>query len=133
MLGSGELGKILQEDPRVVAAGLHPQRRVTPNLLRLLHAEYQRGDSLNMLADRHGIHRNSIARALRESGCVIRNQALDEREIERAQQLANDGLSLNEIGRVMGRDPKTIKAVLKLRSPLPERSATTFVEGSAHK
>ncbi|WP_441005552.1 helix-turn-helix domain-containing protein [Plantibacter sp. CFBP 8798] len=87
-------------------------KSVSPSLVERLVAEYRAGDSVYELQQRHGVHRNTIAKHLRDHGLQLGRQPLSTAEVHRAHELHAEGLSLNAIGRKMGRDPKTVKAVL---------------------
>jgi hypothetical protein len=61
------------------------------------------------LAERYGIHRKTVSARLRARGMRPGHQPLSQEEITRARTLRDQGLSLNAIGRAIGRDPKTVK------------------------
>jgi lambda repressor-like predicted transcriptional regulator len=68
--------------------------------------------SIYGLAEKYGVHRNTIAKHLRERGLELGRLPLTKNEVERIRELHAKGLSLNAIGRAVGRDPKTVKSLL---------------------
>lgn len=88
-------------------------KRVSPTDVDQLVREYCDGEgSIYELADRWGVHRNTIAKHLRSRGLELGRLSLTNDEVRRAQRLRDDGLSFNAIGRELGRDPKTVKSAL---------------------
>ncbi|MGA0568137.1 helix-turn-helix domain-containing protein [Rathayibacter sp. KR2-224] len=79
---------------------------------QLVHEYCDGQGSIYELADRWGVHRNTIAKHLRSRGLELGRLPLANVEIERARKLRRHGLSFNAIGRELGRDPKTVKAAL---------------------
>lgn len=65
--------------------------------------------SIYVLADRYRVHRNTIAQHLKERGVRLGPLPLQAFEAERARELHEQGVSLNAIGRALGRHPKTVK------------------------
>ncbi|WP_222836456.1 hypothetical protein [Curtobacterium sp. B18] len=89
------------------------QRRLSPAEIDRLAAEYSAGGkNVRQLAAKWGVSRNIVAKHLRNRGLELGPQPLTRSEIFRIQRLAGTGMSLNAIGRKIGRDPKTVKAAL---------------------
>ena len=61
---------------------------------------------------RSGSDRGTVAQRLKERGVRLGRFPMEQSGIERARSLNGEGLSINEIGRLIGRDPKTVKAAL---------------------
>jgi DNA-binding CsgD family transcriptional regulator len=109
----GELTALLLKDPRDEPLSRRAQKRLSPAEVDQLVADYRAGEcSIYDLADRYGVHRNTIAQHLKGRGFRLGLLPLQELEAARARELHARGLSLNAIGRTLGRDPKTIKVAL---------------------
>jgi hypothetical protein len=92
---------------------IHNQvRQLSPTFVEQLVTEYRAGASVYELQKRHGVHRSTVAKHLKHRGIALGVQPLSSSEIARAQELYEQRLSLNTIGRAMGRDPKTIKSAV---------------------
>ena len=88
-------------------------KRLSPPDVDQLVREYCDGlGSVYELADRWGVHRNTIAKHLKSRGLELGRLSLTSDEIRRAFELRAQGLSFNAIGRAIGKDPKTVKAAL---------------------
>jgi DNA-binding CsgD family transcriptional regulator len=113
MVERGEVTKLLAQEPRPARPVGGANRRLSPADLDQLVAEYRGGvGSIYDLADIYGVHRNTIAQHLKDRGVLLGPLPLQDFEVERAQELYGQGLSLNAIGRALGRDPKTVKAAV---------------------
>jgi DNA-binding CsgD family transcriptional regulator len=89
------------------------QRRLSPAEIDELAAEYRSGNAtVRQLAAKRGVSRNVVSKHLRSRGLELGPQPLTRSEILRVQSLGGTGMSLNAIGREIGRDPKTVKAAL---------------------
>jgi DNA-binding CsgD family transcriptional regulator len=76
-------------------------------------ADYRRGGATTYdLADRYGVHRNTVSAHLRARGLKPGHQPLSQEEAIHARTLRAQGLSLNAIGRAVRRDPKTVKTAI---------------------
>jgi DNA-binding CsgD family transcriptional regulator len=92
---------------------IHNQvKQLSPAFVDQLVTEYRAGASVYELQKRHGVHRSTVAKHLKHRGVALGAQPLSRNEIARAQELYQQRLSLNAIGRAMGRDPKTVKSAL---------------------
>ena len=88
-------------------------RHLSPADVDQLVSDYCAGHgSIYELADRWGVHRNTIAKHLKSRGLELGRLSLTSEEIRRAQALRESGLSFNAIGRALDRDPKTVKSAL---------------------
>lgn len=88
-------------------------KHLSPGDIDQLVREYCAGlGSVYELADRWGVHRNTVAKHLKSRGLELGRLSLTSDEIRRANELRAQGLSFNAIGRAIGRDPKTVKAAL---------------------
>ena len=120
----GEVAAALANEPRLVPlqrSGI--ARQLRPDELDALVAGYHSGASVYELADRFKISRNTVSEHLKARDTVMRN---DVQIVEHARmvELFEQGLSLNGIGREVGRDPKTVKSVLQqLGFKTPSRAA----------
>lgn len=114
MVRSGRLAKLLAGPPRpVVLSNQRRLRRLKSEDVDLLVRDYCDGaGSIYELAKKYGISHGTVSRRLKERGLELGRQALSPIEIERVRELRIKGLSLNAIGRTLGRDPKTVKAAL---------------------
>jgi transposase-like protein len=114
MVERGELATLLAGDPRPSASSnRRHQRRLTSADVDQLVREYCDGiGSIYDLAERWGVHRNTIAKHLRDRGLELGRLPLTSQEIDLVRELRGQGLSLNAIGRAIGRDPKTAKSAV---------------------
>jgi transposase-like protein len=129
MVERGELASLLAGDPRPTASlQRRHQRRLSPADVDQLVREYADGlGSIYDLAERWGVHRNTIAKHLRGRGLDLGQLPLTIHEIERVRELRGQGLSLNAIGRAIGRDPKTAKSALSSKRGLMVRGSNPLV------
>ena len=105
-----ELAAILHSEPRGLRPARVGQKHLSGAEIDHLVQDYKSGiGSIYDLADSYGVHRTTIAKHLKIQGVRMRNIPLDVSEVKRARQLRDEGLSLNAIGRKLGRDPKTVK------------------------
>nr|WP_300148981.1 helix-turn-helix domain-containing protein [Propionicimonas sp.] len=77
-----------------------------------LVGEYLGGAGVAELADRYGVHRTTVATHLRRRSTPRRLAGLDINERAEAVRLYRSGISLRAIGRRMGVDRKTVRAVV---------------------
>lgn len=74
--------------------------------------KYRCGATVREIATEVGLNRATVSAHLRGAGLQMRRE-VQPRERIRMTELYDQGLSRNEIGRPMGRDPKTVRAVLR--------------------
>jgi DNA-binding NarL/FixJ family response regulator len=109
----GALAEILAYSPRPGRPVSGANRRLSAAEIDQLVEDYRSGvGSIYDLAYIYGVHRNTVAVHLKGRGVLLGHQPLNEREADRAIALRKEGLSFNAIGRALGRDPKTVKAVV---------------------
>lgn len=77
-----------------------------------LVGDYLAGVGVVELADRHGIHRATVAAHFRRRRTPRRAVGLDVNEQAEAVRLCREGVSLRTIGRRMGVDRKAVRAAL---------------------
>lgn len=87
-------------------------KQVTPDVRDALVTDYRSGLGIYEIARKHGLHRYTVATHLKAEGVVMRRVISDE-ERRRAAELYEQGESLNEIGRRLGRDPQTVKKMVR--------------------
>lgn len=114
LVARGELSEVLAASPRPGRPITGANRRLSPAEIDQIVEDYKTGvGSIYDLADIYGVHRNTVAQHLKARGVQLGGQALSPEEIERAKELARQGLSGNAIGRAMMRDPKTVRRALQ--------------------
>ncbi|GAA2966018.1 hypothetical protein GCM10010459_23060 [Microbacterium schleiferi] len=110
--GTGEVDRVLQSPAR---QGVHlPGRaaRVSNSQASELAKAYRTGASIAQIAAKFGLSKTTVAAHLHVAGVVMRNH-VSEHERRRIVKLATEGHSLNKLGKLTGRDPKTVKALLE--------------------
>lgn len=107
-----EFERLLMAPVREGQSSFRQLKSVSPGLIERLVAEYRAGASVYELQERHGVHRNTIAKHLRDQGLQLGRQPLSTAEVRQVRPFHAAGLSLNAIGKKMQRDPKTAKAAL---------------------
>ncbi len=92
------------------------QRRLAPNQIAELVAEYQAGADMRELAGRWGVHRTTVAGHLRRAGAELRRQGLSDEQLSEAVRLYGEGWSLQRLSERYGCDAETVRARLKKRN-----------------
>jgi len=116
----GEIQALLGSEPRHVPASASPQRRLKPQEVDRMASEYRSGKtSTDALAEKYTVDPKTVAAHLRSRGLRLGRLPLNNEEIRRAKELHAHGLSLNAVGRRMGRDPKTVKAAIAIETNPP--------------
>ncbi|MFC5265879.1 helix-turn-helix domain-containing protein [Kribbella qitaiheensis] len=119
----------LQDLAASVALETTPERPVTgatptPRVQRLderldgetvaqIIVEYEAGASSAAIGSMFSLSKKSVVKVLREAGINVRYPRMTESELRRATMLYNDGYSLVEVGRRLGRDHSTIYKAMK--------------------
>ncbi|MDR6200913.1 DNA-binding NarL/FixJ family response regulator [Microbacterium sp. SORGH_AS428] len=85
-----------------------------------LVAAYRAGATVEQVAQQFGLHDTTVSARLAEVGVVLRTEVLSS-EREQMLELFGEGLSMNEVGRRVGRDPKTVRATLVAAGITPPR------------
>lgn len=98
------------------------QRRLTPQQVERLVAEYEAGADMKALAARWTMHRATVAAQLRRAGVVLRRQGVPEDKLHEAIQLYGEGWSCQRLAERYGCDDETVRQTLKragvrLRAP----------------
>jgi transposase-like protein len=98
------------------------QRRLNPEQVDQLIAEYQTGDSMLQLAKRWGLHRTTVAEHLRRAGVVVKQRGVPPEWLHEAIRLYKDGWSCQRLAERFRCDDETVRQTLKrhgvqLRSP----------------
>ncbi len=87
-------------------------RRLTPDRLAQLVADYETGVPTTELVSRYGIAKGSVIRLLHDRGVIMRLQSPTAEQIEQAIKLYATGLSLAAVGERLGFTAHTIRRVL---------------------
>ncbi len=98
-----------------------PTRKLKPDEVTKLVADYQEGKSIDTLAHDHAIHRQTVMLHLKRQQVPRRpHQKLDEPAIQRAVELYATGQSFQRVGEQLGVDASTIAKAFH-RSGIPCR------------
>jgi uncharacterized protein (DUF433 family) len=122
-----DLPDLLLRPPRTkVAKPRQTQRRLTPQQVERLVAEYQAGAGMKELAARWEIHRTTVAAQLRRAGVELRRRGIPVEELPEAIRLYGEGWSCQRLAARYGCDDETVRQVLKrtgliLRDPWDRR------------
>jgi DNA-binding CsgD family transcriptional regulator len=111
-----EFARLLTDSVRDQQPTFTQVKQLSPAFVDELVGEYRAGASVYDLQERHGVHRNTIAKHLKHRGVQLGKSPLSESEVAQAKELYGQRISLNTIGRMMGRDPKTVKRAVTNRS-----------------
>ncbi|MBF4563123.1 helix-turn-helix domain-containing protein [Microbacterium sp. VKM Ac-2870] len=107
----GEVAKALARDVRPEARVPGRARRVSTEETAQLIAAYHAGATVEEVAHQFGMHDTTVSARLADTGVVLRSEVRPN-ERQRMLELFSEGLSMNQIGRRVGRDPKTVRATL---------------------
>ena len=88
------------------------QRRLHPNELRHLVADYVSGVEVMELARRYRIARGTVVEHMRRQGVPRRHPRLSSDDIRRVAGLYQAGDSLSTVGKAFGVDPGTVRRAL---------------------
>jgi lambda repressor-like predicted transcriptional regulator len=110
---SGELALLLGRELRDARPSHRSVKTLSADEIDQLVKDYRTARSIYVLAERYGVHRNTVAAHLKARGIALGKSSLSSKEVERVRQLNENGLPLNAIGRAIGRDPKTVKNALQ--------------------
>jgi len=111
MLQSDGMENVLRKPIRESGHVPGHARRLSAEELDALVAGYREGQTVGQLAAELRISRGVAAEHLKNRGVAMRPTLLDA-ETKRALELHTDGLSANRIGRLIGRDPKTVRSMI---------------------
>ncbi len=104
------------------------QRRLTPDQVAELVAEYQAGADMKELAVRWQVHRTTVAGQLRRAAVELRRQGLSDEQLDEAAQLYGEGWSLQRLAERYTCDDETVRTYLKrsgVRIRHPQRIGQT--------
>jgi lambda repressor-like predicted transcriptional regulator len=87
-------------------------RRLSEPQLTELVAGYEAGASVYDLAERFKIHRQTVSQHLHRLGVTMRNQGLDEQQVDHAAVLYQQGWSLARIAKRHHVEPGTVRLAL---------------------
>ena len=88
-------------------------RRVGPETVDRLVADYESGVPTTELTGRYGLAKSSVLKLLADRGVVMRRQGLSEAELTKAAQLYEQGLSVLDVGERIGRSSTVVWRALK--------------------
>lgn len=89
------------------------QRRLTPEQMAQLAAEYEAGDSMKALAARWQLHRTTVAEHLRRAGVKLRRLGIPPERVVEVAQLYVEGWSCQRLAERYGCDDETVRQALK--------------------
>ena len=113
LVQNDELSKVLTLDLREPRESARSARRLSPAEIDQIVDQYRAGGrSVYELSDMFKVHRNTVSLHLKERGVSLRRRPMSPTEIAQAIELHSQGMSGNAIGRVLGRDPKTVRREL---------------------
>src|SRR6218665_450985 len=108
MANSGKLQALLAGPVRGERRSIPSQRRLTEMDRTDLVASYRTGRTVDEFAVAFEINRHTVVKHLGVGGVIMRT-VIEEVELMEALKLAEMGLSANQIGIRVRRDPKTIR------------------------
>jgi DNA-binding CsgD family transcriptional regulator len=92
------------------------QRRLSETEVVELRAAYASGTGTMQLAERFGVHRDSVRRHLNDAGMLRPREALTPEQVQLAIKLRGEGLLYREIGERFGVAKDTVRvAILRAR------------------
>lgn len=98
------------------------RRRLTPNQVAQLVADYQTGAPSTELMERYQLGKGTVLRILDDNGVTRRRQAMTADQAADAIALYLSGWSLAKVGRHFGREHTAIRDVLE-RAGIPRRDS----------
>jgi DNA-binding CsgD family transcriptional regulator len=102
-----------KRESRAVPARRQVQRRLRPDHIGELIVAYQAGMTVLELAERFQIHRHTVSLILKRQAVPRRNQPLTAEQRKMASTLYSSGMSLADVGAMLGCDPSTIWRALR--------------------
>ncbi len=85
---------------------------MTPALLERVISDYRSGLSVYAIAEKHGIHRQTVTTHLVGAGVTLRRTITDA-ERQRAKELYESGAYIKDIAKLLGRNPATIAKLVR--------------------
>jgi hypothetical protein len=89
------------------------QRRLTPQQVARLVAEYEVGADMKALAARWHMHRGTVAAHLRRAGVALRRTGVPNDRLDEAVRLYGEGWSLQRLAERYRCDDETVRQLLK--------------------
>ena len=122
-IGHLTAGRAVPIAPRRIHAA---QKRLGPERLAQLVADYQAGHPSTTLMQTYGLGKGTVLKLLRQHGVQLRCQGARTIDIEQATELYQSGWSLKQLGALFGCDAETVRKTLQaagveLRSPHERR------------
>lgn len=114
-LRNGEIRRALRGRIREHVAGTRSLRQMTPVLLEQVIADYRAGHSVYLIAEKHGIHRQTVTNHLVEAG-VTHRRTITDMERQRARELYDSGAYIKDIAKILRRNPATVKKMIQAPS-----------------
>lgn len=110
-----ELSALLHRRPRRAkpVTPRQTQRRLTPQQVEQLVAEYRASADMKELAARWSLHRTTVAGHLRKVGVELRRQGVPADRLHEAIRLYNGGWSLRRLAERYDCDDETVRQALK--------------------
>jgi transposase len=78
-----------------------------------LVAGYRGGASMNELAQRHGVHRHTVAHGLTLDHCQLRRQGISQEQVPEIMRLYAEDWTLARLGEKYECDPETVRSALR--------------------
>ncbi len=100
--------------PITTPASAPRQHLLSPEEEAEVVALYQAGRTAREVADRFGIHRLTVSRAVRRAGGRVRREPLTEREVEKAATLYTSGMSIAAVAKELSLPRESIRRQLIL-------------------
>lgn len=111
-LRRGEIRRVLRGPVRTHAPGTRSLRQMNPTILKEIVSDYGSGLSVYAIAQRHGIHRQTVTTHLVEAGVALRRTITDA-ERQRARELYDSGAYIEDIAKTLRRNPATIAKMVR--------------------
>lgn len=89
------------------------RRRLGPQQVDQLCADYQAGQTTRQLSEAYGIGKTAVTRLLREQGVPLRHQGLSPDQVQQAAELYQAGQSVAQVASALGFHPSSVYDTLK--------------------
>jgi len=115
------LRRLAQELPALLRRRLHRtktkkhwqmQRRLKPEQIKRLMAEYEAGDNMLHLAKRWRLHRTTVSDHLRRAGVPVRHRGIPVERLDEVVSLYYEGWSCLRIAKYFGCNAETVRQAL---------------------
>lgn len=108
---TGEVARALARRVRTEARVPGRARRASAEDTARSVMAYRAGATVEEVAHQFGTHDTTVSARLADTGVVLRTEVRPS-ERSRMLELFSEGLSMNQVGKQMRRDPKTVRATL---------------------